>query len=97
MPQSEELAILWYESTRRKLPVGRLVFAVVVIIICDVPIGFAQSHTLSVSKPTKIDSTFVLANQSLTELPEGWLPSNYESTEQRYDIVSKSVCARHKA
>ncbi len=42
---------------------------------------------MTVSKPTTVDWTFVLSNQSLSVVPDGWLPPDYDSTKQRYEVV----------
>jgi pimeloyl-ACP methyl ester carboxylesterase len=41
---------------------------------------------VAVSKPTRIDWTFALATQSLTELPAKWQMKDYDSTAQQYEI-----------
>ena len=49
----------------------------------------AQSvTTVRVAQPTDLDWTFALANQSLTKLPDNWLPVDYDSSKQRYDVLA---------
>jgi poly(3-hydroxybutyrate) depolymerase len=44
-------------------------------------------HTrLNVSAPTRLDWTFVLSNRSFARTPEKWLPADYESAKQTYDL-----------
>jgi hypothetical protein len=40
---------------------------------------------VAVTAPTRMDWTFVLANQSLEKLPADWLP-DYDSTRQHYEL-----------
>ena len=41
---------------------------------------------VSVSAPTRLDWTFALSNRSLEKVPDGWLPGDYDSTKQSYEI-----------
>ncbi|MGE3409562.1 MAG: hypothetical protein AB7I37_22280 [Pirellulales bacterium] len=42
--------------------------------------------SVSVSAPTRLDYVFPAANQSPAEPPANWLPAEYDSTAQRYEL-----------
>jgi hypothetical protein len=44
------------------------------------------SARVGVQAATRIDWTFVLANQSQVRPPAGWLPADYDSTKQTYEL-----------
>jgi hypothetical protein len=39
-----------------------------------------------VAKPTRIDWTFILATQSFATPPKDWLPADYDSADQQYEL-----------
>jgi predicted esterase len=41
---------------------------------------------VKVSAATRIDWTFALSNKSLEKAPANWLPADYDSTKQQYDL-----------
>lgn len=62
------------------------------------PIPRGRSVKVAVSRPTTIDWTFALSNQSLTEPPKQWLKEPYDATQQHYDIqVPKNSDAKTAA
>lgn len=41
---------------------------------------------VQVSAPTRLDWTFAVATQSVVMPPANWLPADYDSTKQHYDL-----------
>src|SRR5271166_5315437 len=41
---------------------------------------------VEVAAPTRLDWTFVVSNRSLEAPPKGWLPADYDSTKQTYEL-----------
>src|SRR5215510_446188 len=41
---------------------------------------------VKVGAPTRMDWTFALSNKSMEKAPANWLPGDYDSTKQQYDL-----------
>ncbi len=54
-------------------------------VAAQAPRGYHASHP--VSAPTRLDTVFPLANQSLVEPPADWYPG-YDSTAQKYELYA---------
>jgi hypothetical protein len=50
------------------------------------PPGPGYHAKVNVSAPTRLDWTFALSNRSLETAPDGWLPGDYDSTKQTYEL-----------
>src|SRR4051794_11954767 len=48
------------------------------------PVGYQAQ--VKVAAPTRLDWTFVVSNQSLTEPPAKWLPGEYQSASQSFEL-----------
>jgi hypothetical protein len=68
----------------RETPTVLLVFVLGAASQAAPPAGYSEK--VAVSKPTRLDWTFVLTNQSLTEVPADILSKDYDSTKQTYEL-----------
>jgi pimeloyl-ACP methyl ester carboxylesterase len=50
------------------------------------PPGPGYHAKVNVSAPTRLDWTFALSNRSFETAPDGWLPADYDSTKQTYEL-----------
>src|SRR5437870_13268825 len=48
--------------------------------------GTGYHAKVAVEKPTRLDWTFAVSNRSLVEPPADWLPADYDSTRQTYEL-----------
>jgi len=70
-------------------PLAALLAAAVLLGLA--PAGTAQAlkgyqAKVQVAAPTRIDWTFALSNKSIEKAPANWLPGDYDSTKQQYEL-----------
>lgn len=71
---------------RAILPVLAVVASLVLLSPSAAQQAKGYQAKLKVGGPTRIDWTFALANKSLDKAPAGWLPGDYDSAKQQYEL-----------
>lgn len=69
-----------------KQSVGFLVLTLALGLVGTVEAQTGAQKKVTVGAATRLDWTFVVSNKSMAKVPAKWLPADYDSTQQTYDL-----------